>query len=84
MMRHDVVGVFVSFCVSFCTGHFVMVPLNLTYLHCLQHSFYEHFFILYCNSSNKLMIGKAWSKPTKFDCSRGAVLAGIRAALVDV
>ena len=21
----------------FCTGHFVMVPLNLTYLHCLQH-----------------------------------------------
>jgi len=23
----------------FCTGHFVMVPLNLTYLHCLQHFF---------------------------------------------
>jgi len=31
----------------FCTGHFVMVPLNLTYLHCLQHSFFEHLFNLY-------------------------------------
>jgi len=28
-------------CVSFCTGHFVMVPLNMTYLHCLQHSLFE-------------------------------------------
>ena len=25
-------------CVCFGTGHFVTVPLNLTYLHCLQHS----------------------------------------------
>ena len=25
-------------CVGFCTGHFVMVPLILTYLHCLQQS----------------------------------------------
>jgi len=33
--------------VSFCTGHFVMVPLNLTYLHCLQHSLFEHLFNLY-------------------------------------
>jgi len=24
-------------CVSFCTRHFVMVPLNLTYQHCIQH-----------------------------------------------
>ena len=31
-------------CVSFCTGRFVMVPLLLTYLHCLQHSFFEHLF----------------------------------------
>jgi len=40
MLRHDVVRVFVSFCVcvSFCTGHFVMVPLNLTYLQYLQQS----------------------------------------------
>jgi len=22
-------------------GHFVMVPLNLTFLHCLQHSFFD-------------------------------------------
>ena len=34
-------------CVSFCTGHFVMVPLNLTYLHCLQHFLFEHLFNLY-------------------------------------
>jgi len=26
-------------CVSFCTDHFVIVPLNITYLHCLQHLF---------------------------------------------
>jgi len=37
----------VVLCVSFCTGHFVMVPLNLTYLHCLQHSLFEHLFNLY-------------------------------------
>ena len=34
-------------CVSFCTGHFVMVPLNMTNLHCLQHSLLEHLFNLY-------------------------------------
>jgi len=34
-------------CVSFCTGHFVMVPLNLTYLHCLQHSLFQRIFNLY-------------------------------------
>ena len=34
-------------CVSFCTGHFVMMPLNMTYLHCLQHSLFEHLFNLY-------------------------------------
>jgi len=26
--------------VCFCTGHFVMVPINLTCSHCLQHSFF--------------------------------------------
>jgi len=36
-------------CASFCTGHFVMVPLNMTYLHLLQHSLFEHLFNLYCN-----------------------------------
>ena len=34
-------------CVSFCTGQFVMVPLNMTCLHCLQHSLFEHLFHLY-------------------------------------
>jgi len=33
-------------CVSF-TGHFVMVPSNMTYLHCLRHSLFEHLFNLY-------------------------------------
>jgi len=37
----------VVLCVSFCTGHFVMVPLNSTYLHCLQHPLFEHLFNLY-------------------------------------
>ena len=39
----------VVLCVGFCTGHFVTVPLNLTCLHCLQYSFFEHLFnfILY-------------------------------------
>jgi len=32
-----------------CTGHFVMVPLNLACLHCLQHSFFEllNIYIIY-------------------------------------
>ena len=39
---------FASFWVLvFCTGHFVMVPLNFTYLHCLQHPLFEHLFNLY-------------------------------------
>ena len=45
------VMVFYVFCVvlsvGFCTGHFIMVSLNLTYLHCLPHSFFEHLFNLY-------------------------------------
>ena len=36
--------VFFVLCVCFCTGHFVKLPLNLTCLHCLQYSFFEHFF----------------------------------------
>ena len=40
---------FVSWCFCvvlfcFCTGHFDMVPLNVTCLQCLKHSFFEHFF----------------------------------------
>ena len=34
----------VVLCVCLCTGHFVMVTLYLTCLHCLQHSFFEHLF----------------------------------------
>ena len=43
---------FVVLCVSFCTGHFVMVPLNFTHLHCLQHSLFEHLFNLYIQLDN--------------------------------
>jgi len=33
--------------VCFCTGRYVMVSLNLTCLHCLQHYYFEHLFNLY-------------------------------------
>ena len=44
MLRHGVVRVLVIcvLCVGFCTGHFVLVPLKLAYLQCLQLSFFEH------------------------------------------
>jgi len=54
LLRHDVVRVFVSFCIGFCTGHFVMVPLNLTYLHYLQHSLFKHLFNLYYKSVKRV------------------------------
>jgi len=57
LLRHDVVRVLVFLCVSF-KGHFVMVPLNLTYLHCLQHSLYEHLFNLYCKTLYIYITGK--------------------------
>jgi len=37
----------VALCVFLCTGHFVMVSLNLSCLHCLQPYFFEHHFNLY-------------------------------------
>ena len=37
----------VVLCVSLCTGNCFMVPLNLTYLHCFQHYFFEHRFNFY-------------------------------------
>jgi len=42
LLRHGVLRVFVSICVLVLVRAFVMVPLNMTYLHCLQHSFFEH------------------------------------------
>jgi len=44
----------------FCTGHFVMVPLNLTYLHYLQHFFFEHLVNLYHNQY-KTFYNPCWS-----------------------
>jgi len=41
-MRLAVLRVFVLFCVFVFYRPFCHVPLNLTYLHCLQHSFFEH------------------------------------------
>jgi len=43
---------FVVPCASFCTDHFVMVPLNMTYLHCLQHSLFEHLCNLYSDKNS--------------------------------
>jgi len=52
MLRLGVLCVFVLICMYFlCTGYFVMVPLKLTYLHCLQHSSFEHLFNLYCQTA---------------------------------
>ena len=36
--------------VSFSTDHFVMVPQNMTYLHCYQHFVFEHLFKLYLHN----------------------------------
>ena len=44
---------FISF---FCTGHFVMVPINLTCQHCLQHFFFVHLFHLYCTIFNSTLL----------------------------
>jgi len=41
----------VVLCVGFCTGHFVTVPLNLTYLHCLQRFFCDHRLNLYWDTA---------------------------------
>ena len=55
----------VVLCVSFCTGHFVMVPLNLTYLHCLQHSLFEHLFNLYYALTTNMQTGKIFANIIK-------------------
>ena len=47
LLRSCVLLFYVVLCVGFCTGHFVTVTFSLTYLHCLQHSFFEHLFSVY-------------------------------------
>jgi len=59
-----VLRVFV-FCVvrvGFCTGHFVMVPFTFTYLHCLQHSPFEHLFHFYyeCTTVISVHVSLCW------------------------
>jgi len=65
----------VNLCVGFCTGHFVMVSLNLTYIQCLHYSFFEHLFNLYSNTGYESydahlqpLSDDAWS------CSTGSLL----------
>ena len=62
-------------CVIFYTGHFVMVPLNMTYLHRLQHSLFEHLFNLYYIGVTNIDIVKHclshehdlyWAVPSQF------------------
>ena len=68
LLRHGVLRVFVLFCVGFWTGHFVMVPLNLIYLHCLQHSFFEHLLNLFWNVNP--LISASLSLPTEVSAMR--------------
>ena len=61
LLPHGVLCVFVSFCVlvfvrAIFTRHFVMVSLNLTYLHCLQLYFFEHLFNLYSTLIKKIIV----------------------------
>ena len=52
---------FLSYSVCwFCTGHLVMVPFKLTYLHCLHHSFFENLFSLY----TMMLFGRHFSAAT--------------------
>ena len=56
------------------TGHFVMVPLNLTYLHCLHHSLFEHLFNLYFTvftsiyEVNGIFVIQVQTTTKQFDC----------------
>ena len=45
LLRLGVLRVFVLFCALVSVG--AILPLNLKYLHCLQHYFFEHLFNLY-------------------------------------
>ena len=56
LLRICVLRVSVLFCVFLCTGRFVMVPLNLTCIQWLQHSFFEHLFSLYDKKVTILLI----------------------------
>jgi len=54
--------------------HGVMVPLNMTYLHCLQHSMFEHLFNLYNDFALKSCAQQLLSSTLLFlyeYCSRG-------------
>jgi len=71
---------FVMFCV-FCTGHFVMVPINWTCPHCLQHFFFEHIFHLYFPYrylSNRVIGNCSSKKPTHFTCNDEYIIINIR------
>ena len=41
-----------------------MMPLNLTYLHCLQHALFEHLFNLYSDKQGGLLVNA-----NKFYCN---------------
>ena len=63
----------VVLCVSFCTGHVVMVPL--TYLHCLQHSLFEHLFNLYSSEWHRWIVG-IWLRDYLCDRKQRVILSG--------
>jgi len=49
---------------------FVMVPLNMTYLHCLQHSLFEHLFNLYFELPHKNVRDQTTDKAVCFLCDK--------------
>ena len=52
---------------GFCTGHFVMVPLNFTHFHRLQHSFFKHRFNIYLTKKKQ---GPFIASRTCFICNK--------------
>ena len=63
-------GFCVVVCVKFCSGRFVMMPINLTYLHCLQHSLFEHLFNLYIryHASRQMKDYTSTALTTRLNC----------------
>jgi len=51
LLRVSVLRFCAVLCFCFCTGHFIIVRLNLTCPHCLQHSFFEHIFHFYYDTN---------------------------------
>jgi len=63
----------VVLCVCLCTGHFVMEPLNLTFLHCLK-----HLFNLYLKKTKNFLKNILLEKCTYHTCTQYVLLLLLR------